>query len=321
MTIHNEISRKRTYDNKVIFIDGYWRSGKSLLSPLVGTFKGVDKVKYDYHTEWTCILAHLNLIDSNAASVLLKTYLDLYTYNNYIGREINLRPKDDSSVFKNPNTFKFLKRILKNDKKDVNEQIEKEKPIQLINTHNIFQMVEPLLKAFDGRIYLFRCIRNPVSNLTQWAEYLEMIGKSPKALNIYKTKMEVPWYVPDELTDIYVRSPSIDKAAISQIELEKLADKRLKNLKSLETRYLTVPFEHFVINPNKWMQKISKILKIPESNKIEKFYKKYSLPRPKKKEQEYEKNKKILLSSIKNKDIKNKLEINIIKYEDNYENF
>ena len=182
-------------------------------------------------------------------------------------------------------------------------------------------MVEPLLKAFDGRIYLFRCIRNPVSNLIQWAEYLEMIGKSPKALNIYKTKMEVPWYVPDELTDIYVKSPSIDKAAISQIELEKLADKRLKNLKSLETRYLTVPFEHFVINPNKWMQKISKILKIPESNKIEKFYKKYSLPRPKKKEQEYEKNKKILLSSIKNKDIKNKLEINIIKYEDNYENF
>ena len=69
------------------------------------------------------------------------------------------------------------------------------------------------------------------------------------------------------------------------------------------------------------MQKISKILKIPESNKIEKFYKRYSLPRQKRNEQEYGKIKKILLSSIKNKDIKNKLEVNIIKYENNYENF
>ena len=145
MIMHSEISRTKTYNNKVIFIDGYWRSGKSLLSPLVGTFNDVDKVKYDYHTEWVCILDFLNLIDSKAASVLLKTFLDLYTYNNYVGREINLRPKDDSSVFQNPKTFKFLRRILKDDKQDINQQIETKKPIQLINTHNVFQMVKPLL--------------------------------------------------------------------------------------------------------------------------------------------------------------------------------
>jgi hypothetical protein len=319
--MHSEISRTKTYNNKVIFIDGYWRSGKSLLSPLVGTFNDVDKVKYDYHTEWVCILDFLNLIDSKAASVLLKTFLDLYTYNNYVGREINLRPKDDSSVFQNPKTFKFLRRILKDDKQDINQQIETKKPIQLINTHNVFQMVKPLLQAFGERVYLFRCIRNPVNNLTQWAEYLNMVGKSPKALNIYKAQGEVPWYVPDKLIDTYIGSPSIVKAAISQIELEKLAEKRLQNLESLETRYLTVPFENFVRDPSAWMNKISKILEIPKSKSLPKLYKKYSLPRPKQKKQEYEKTKKTLLALIKNSDIKDKLEINITKYENNFEDF
>ena len=110
-------------------------------------------------------------------------------------------------------------------------------------------------------------------------------------------------------------------SAVPTTALSKIAKSTSYTSNSTSQTVTTSNTTTSVINTNKWMQKISKILKIPESNKIEKFYKKYSLPRPKKKEQEYEKNKKILLSSIKNKDIKNKLEINIIKYEDNYENF
>jgi hypothetical protein len=123
------------------------------------------------------------------------------------------------------------------------------------------------------------------------------------------------------LIDTYIGSPSIVKAAISQIELEKLAEKRLQNLESLETRYLTVPFENFVRDPSAWMNKISKILEIPKSKSLPKLYKKYSLPRPKQKKQEYEKTKKTLLALIKNSDIKDKLEINITKYENNFEDF
>ena len=127
--------------------------------------------------------------------------------------------------------------------------------------------------------------------------------------------------MPDKLIDTYIGSPSIVKAAISQIELEKLAEKRLQNLESLETRYLTVPFENFVRDPSAWMNKISKILEIPKSKSLPKLYKKYSLPRPKQKKQEYEKTKKTLLALIKNSDIKDKLEINITKYENNFEDF
>ena len=46
----SELHRKKTYQNKTIFIDGMWRCGKSLLTPLVGALDNVDTVSYTHLT-------------------------------------------------------------------------------------------------------------------------------------------------------------------------------------------------------------------------------------------------------------------------------
>ena len=104
----SELHRKNTYQNKTIFIDGMWRCGKSLLTPLVGALDNVDKVKFDYHSEWVSVLHFLGKVDLNTTKILLNMYSDLTTYNNFLGREINIRPKDDSGIFKNPKSLNYL---------------------------------------------------------------------------------------------------------------------------------------------------------------------------------------------------------------------
>ena len=84
-----ELHRKNTYQNKIIFIDGMWRCGKSLLTPLVGAVNNVDKVKFDYHSEWISVLNFLGKVDLNTTKILLNMYADLTTYNNFLGRELH----------------------------------------------------------------------------------------------------------------------------------------------------------------------------------------------------------------------------------------
>ena len=67
----SELHRKNTYQNKTIFIDGMWRCGKSLLTPLVGALDNVDKVKFDYHSEWVSVLHFLGKVDLNTTKILL----------------------------------------------------------------------------------------------------------------------------------------------------------------------------------------------------------------------------------------------------------
>ena len=61
-----------------------------------------------------------------------------------MSRDINLRPYDDSSIFKNPNTFEYLKRLFfinsYDEMKNTNETLN---PILNIMTHNIFQVSKP----------------------------------------------------------------------------------------------------------------------------------------------------------------------------------
>ena len=50
------IKRDNVFNNRIIFVDGMWGSGKSLLSPLLGLGQGVEKQKMDHNFEYICEL-------------------------------------------------------------------------------------------------------------------------------------------------------------------------------------------------------------------------------------------------------------------------
>ena len=279
----SELHRKNTYQNKTIFIDGMWRCGKSLLTPLVGALDNVDKVKFDYHSEWVSVLHFLGKVDLNTTKILLNMYSDLTTYNNFLGREINIRPKDDSGIFKNPKSLNYLLRIFKDDTSDISKEIEIKKPIQLINTHNVFQISEPLVESFNERLLFLRCVRNPVYNILDWAEYFEKVGEDPREMNFYLGKKQIPWFVSHDNQDLFV-----------------------------------IPFEKLTKDPNFFMSEICKRLDIANDKSYQKLYKKLKLPRPSNSIDEYKALKDKIIQKIENHSIKNNLENLISIYESKY---
>mgnify|MGYP000011037795 FL=1 len=314
----SELHRKNTYQNKTIFIDGMWRCGKSLLTPLVGALDNVDKVKFDYHSEWVSVLHFLGKVDLNTTKILLNMYSDLTTYNNFLGREINIRPKDDSGIFKNPKSLNYLLRIFKDDTSDISKEIEIKKPIQLINTHNVFQISEPLVESFNERLLFLRCVRNPVYNILDWAEYFEKVGEDPREMNFYLGKKQIPWFVSQDNQDLFASVSLIEKAAIMYIELESLSEKIESKKIFNEKNLLVIPFEKLTKDPNFFMSEICKRLDIANDKSYQKLYKKLKLPRPSNSIDEYKALKDKIIQKIENHSIKNNLENLISIYESKY---
>ena len=240
----------------------------------------VDKVKFDYHSEWISVLNFLGKVDLNTTKILLNMYADLTTYNNFLGREINIRPKDDSGIFKNPKSLNYLLRIFKDDTSDISKEIEIKKPIQLINTHNVFQISEPLVETFNERLLFLRCVRNPVYNILDWAEYFKKVGEDPREMNFYLGKKQIPWFVSQDYQDLFASLSLIEKAAIMYIELESLSEKiESKNIFN-EKNLLVIPFEKLTKDPNFFMSEICKRLDIANDESYQKLYKKIKIVLP-----------------------------------------
>ena len=245
-------------------------------------------------------------------------YSDLTTYNNFLGREINIRPKDDSGIFKNPKSLNYLLRIFKDDTSDISKEIEIKKPIQLINTHNVFQISEPLVESFNERLLFLRCVRNPVYNILDWAEYFEKVGEDPREMNFYLGKKQIPWFVSQDNQDLFANVSLIEKAAIMYIELESLSEKIESKKIFNEKNLLVIPFEKLTKDPNFFMSEICKRLDIANDKSYQKLYKKLKLPRPSNSIDEYKALKDKIIQKIENLSIKNNLENLISIYESKY---
>ena len=184
--------RSNTYGNQTIVIDGMWRTGKSLLGPIIGSFENVQKPKLDYNFEWMCVLNSIGSVSLNNSICMLQMYADLCTHNNFLSREINLRPYDDTGFLKNPKPLKSIMNLFKSDKDAIQNKILELKPSLLIYTHSVLQVGTPMAEAFGKRLKMLVVDRNPVYFLSQWAEYLEMIGTDPRELEITKVMEQFP---------------------------------------------------------------------------------------------------------------------------------
>ena len=86
-----EVAKTQHFGNDVIFLDGLWGTGKSLLGAIVSGMDRVEKVKQNHIHEYVCILRHLGKVHNDAATWLPSTCADLSQYTNLICREITLR--------------------------------------------------------------------------------------------------------------------------------------------------------------------------------------------------------------------------------------
>jgi len=86
-----ELSRNNTFPNDLLVIDGQGRSGKNLISVLLGTMACVGKMRLDSQFDYIPRYWALGKMSDDAAVVALKTEYDEKLYYDSLSRDINFR--------------------------------------------------------------------------------------------------------------------------------------------------------------------------------------------------------------------------------------
>jgi hypothetical protein len=276
------VSRKAHLAEKVVFVDGLFGCGKTMLAPIIAALDRVELLTYANELEYVCSLYYLNKIELDAAMGMARMLTDLKLYNTMMGREVNFRYGDLSSVFSDARPLRYFARLFQPGDRAVPGKIAKEKPILNFATHHLLAFSEPIFAALGDRAVLIEMVRHPLYMIKQ--NYLNMehlICRDVRDLTIYFSykEKELPYYVRG-WEDLFLSSNSMEKAIYYTQRLTKLTDERRSMLRErLAAKILTIPFERFVIDPWPYMEQIEKALGTRVTGTTRKMMKKQRVPR------------------------------------------
>ena len=108
----SETIRPKHLVEDIVIIDGQPGCGKTLFSTLCSFLKRMEVLQFSPHIENLCALLDLGKMPSDACKTMIEIELDLLIYESMMTRNTNFRYSDLSSVFKNRQLTKYLKRLL-----------------------------------------------------------------------------------------------------------------------------------------------------------------------------------------------------------------
>ena len=258
----NTISRKAHLAEKIVFVDGLPGCGKTLFSTLIASMDRVELLSYTYEVEHICALYYLDKIPIDAAKAMVSMQTDLKIYNTMMGRDVNFRPTDLSSVFKNHNPSRYLQRLFGPGDEKVPEMIQQENPILNLAVHNLLSYSEPIWQALRDRCVFIEIVRHPLYMVRQQALNMSHLLGDVRNFEVnYAHKgFDLPYYIHGWEKD-YLNSNPMERTIYLIDKLTHRTNIARKKLKEeYQAKIITIPFELFVLNPEPWMQKIADVL-------------------------------------------------------------
>lgn len=300
----------------LIGIGGIARTGKALIGGLTSTFNNSEKINVNINWELANQLRYVKQINDESAVFLLRRIFATITYNLAIGREVNTRKNEFTSIFSNKKPSTYLSRI-KNvrDGDQVFKSMKRKKFYVPILIHDALVHFKIILKAFPS-MKLIHLEKNPIELAYSWMnkKYGSEFYKNDRVgiLTLRKGKNILPWYcfgwekkflsLKENDKIIYILAHLIKK--------QNIAYKKIKNKKNV----LIIFFERFVTDPKHYIKKLEKFTKFKNTSFSKKFLKENNCPRILKKK-DLEKKRKYLKEKISKNSFKKlmKLEKNYLK--------
>ena len=274
-----DLKHFNSFSNDIIVVDGFWGSGKSVVTSLIGSMTGVEKKKVEHVYEYVCIAHAAQKMDHDAATAFLKIYADLSQYNNLIGREVNLRWSDDSGLRNNPGSFAYLRRLFQSDGDGVAEKINKENLALLIASHELLSVSDLLYDAYGTRLKLVEVVRHPIHLFNNVRDYTATFERSREfTLSFELNGVKVPWFAA-KWAEEFSRSSIADRALLSIARMQDTMIKSIEQIQSTAKLLLVLSFEKTVLEPENTIRQLENFLDRTRTKRTNKVLKQQSLPR------------------------------------------
>jgi hypothetical protein len=272
------LTRPASMCTDLIVVDGIPGCGKTMLSAIVGTLERVELLKYSYEIEMYSFMAHFSLLSSNSASEMIRYQLDLMIYNLMMGRDLNFRYSDLSSVFNAQNKLRYFKRLFAKGDEVIPERIEKEKPILHLATHSLSAFANPMMDVFTDGMLLINLHRHPLYMLKQNMWNMENLinNKRHFEFNYQWNQMSVPYFFHGQ--EERMIAANAKEKAIYFMEWLRMRYNENK-LRVDGKKYYELTFESFVLDPYPHINKICEFLNTKQGKHTSQTMKREKIPR------------------------------------------
>jgi len=265
------ISRKPHLAKKIVMVGGLDGCGKTLFSPIISALERVELPTYSYEIEHYCALNFLQKLSLNTASTLIRMQTDLKLYNTMMGREVNFRPTDLSSVQLYHNPTQYFERLFQPGDEAVPDVIRKKNPILNLIIHNILFISDPIWKALGDRSVYIEVIRHPLYMVRQQHLNMQNLIDDVRdfTINYERGEKSYPYWVKG-WEDLFDQSTDIERSIHYIDQMTQRVEQAKKVLREkYQANILTIPFEQFVLDPQPWVEKIALAIgsKITETTK------------------------------------------------------
>ncbi len=184
---------------QLIFLGGVTRSGKSFLCPIVSTFKKTEMFICNSIAENIYYLNYLKMINDQSALYLFRHIYNEKIYNLNIGRDLNRRKFDYSSINKYKNHKIYHQREKSKDEGDIKiKNIRRDQNNYPIMFHDVLINPNFIFKSFPKSKVIF-IERDPVDLIYEWKEkkYYGQFYSNPRNTTLafkFNKKVSYPFW-------------------------------------------------------------------------------------------------------------------------------
>lgn len=279
--VDERVARPTVIAEQVVFLDGLTGTGKTMLAPILASFRRVEALRIEHIYEYVCALCYLGRLERDGASVLLRMYVDLACYNTVISREVNFRWRDLSGVLGQPRGWRYLARLLRPDGEAAMAAIRRERPILQILCHQVLGIARPLFEAIGHRMRMVEMVRHPLYLLEHWYSYIHRHGTDPRDFTVWIPfgGTHLPWFA-SGWEGRYIGASRMDRVIYTLDWLTRRADETLAALPpEAAARVLVVPFERFVTDPDSYLPALAFLLDTEPTPLTPKVLRRQRVPR------------------------------------------
>ena len=270
---------KKNYFDNVVIVTGSLNSGKSMVAPIVSSLNRVEHLRKLIEVDQVLHLTNLKKIKREVAYFFIRHYLDKSFYEQLIGRNLNYRVGDETSIFTAKNPIELKKRAFLKRGEHVIKKHVKDKTIFCMDTHD-GMMLFHLWREVNKKFKFINIFRNPIDTVNGCFNVGQ--GKIENILfneiiMFKKNKNVFPLYFLNNYRE-YPKKNTMDRVideVLFCLKKEYLNYKKFKNDKNC----LFIENEDFAVNSDRNISQICKFLKTKRSNFTKKIMKRENCPR------------------------------------------
>jgi hypothetical protein len=260
---HIKIGKRTPLVENLLLIEGITRAGKFLLANILHGFRGVEPAQLCGLLENIPFLERLGLMDKKVAQEILRCEIDTHCYEMLIGRNLNHRLSDKSSIYHVPGYEKYLRRCKEPDGDWAVQKFHKENLYSSFIIHELMPNISIYFDTFP-KLKVISIQRSPVYLVYSW--YKRGFGKrfdgDPKlfSLLLQEKGRNIPLYAAGWGKQ-YLKLSGMDRC-IAMIEWIILASKKSYDRLDLLVRkkILLVSYEGILTRTDMVLGKINKFL-------------------------------------------------------------